>query len=291
MVLRIGVYLLCLFFLFSAGSEVAAADLQAASATSYSIAVVPFYSPEKIWLLYTPFIDYLKTATGLPWELKLYHNHDTLVEDICNGRVSLSLLGPVPLGRVFAKCKAEPLLVALGKDGRPTYRSVIITGDRTVADLGRLRNKKFGLFKGSTAAHILPLKMLKDAGLGEGSVQEVFFESQDRIMAALLANEITAAGVKESLYLKFRNETLRELKSSEPLPNFAFCATPSLPAKTRKLFSSTLLRLQPRSNPKDAENMQGWDDEIRNGFVPPDKDFIPSVLRLRQIYKEVQHEH
>ncbi|MBA4373926.1 MAG: hypothetical protein C0402_13840 [Thermodesulfovibrio sp.] len=286
--LRIGAFVLCLFVLLSAGFV--AADTPSTAPSRYTIAIVPFYSPEKIWILYSPFIEHLKTATGLPWELKLYHNHNALVEDICNGQVAVSLLGPVPLGRVYAKCKAEPFLVALGRDGKPTYRSVIITGDHAVMDLNRIRGKKFGLFKGSTAAHILPLKMLKDAGLDAASFQEVFFESQDKIMTALLTRDIAAAGVKESLYLKFRREPLRELKTSDALPNFAFCAAPSLSAETRKLFSSTLLKLQPRTNPRDAETVKGWDDEIKNGFMPPAKEFLPAVLRLRQIYKEVMHE-
>lgn len=288
MTLRVRVFVLCLSFLLSAGPV--AAETRTTATSRYTVAVVPFYSPEKIWLLYSPFIEHLKTATGLPWTLKLYHNHEALLEDICSGEVSISLLGPVPLGRVYAKCKAEPFLVALGRDGKPTYRSVIITGDHTVMDLSRVRGKKFGLFRGSTAAHILPLKMLKDSGLDTQSFEEVFFESQDRIMTALLTKEIAAAGVKESLYMKFRKETLRELKTSEPLPNFAFCAAPSLPAATRRLFSSTLLKLHPRTNTKDAGTVKGWDDEIRNGFMLPSKDFLPSVLRLHQIYKEVLHE-
>ncbi len=286
--LRIGIITVCLILVLFCGSMSAAT--QAPPPARYTFAVIPFYSPEKIWLLYAPFIGFLKSATGLPWELKLYHNHDALIEDICGGQVAVSLLGPVPLGRVYAKCKAEPFLVALGRDGKPTYHSVIITGDHTVMDLSKIRGKRFGLFRGSTAAHILPLKMLKDAGLAAPAFQEVFLESQDRIMTALLTKEIAAAGVKESLYLKFRDQPLRELKTSEPLPNFAFCASPTLAAETRRLFSTALLRLHPRSNPRDAETVKGWDDEIKNGFMPPAKDFLPSVLRMRQIYKEVLHE-
>lgn len=286
--LCVGILLLCLSFLLTPGTVTAETPTTASS--RYTVAVVPFYSPEKLWLLYSPFIEHLKTATGLPWTLKLYHNHDALIGDICSGQVSISLLGPVPLGRAYAKCKAEPILVALGRDGKPTYRSVIITGDHTVMDLSRVRGRKFGLFKGSTAAHILPLKMLKDSGLDAQSIEEVFYESQDRIMAALLTREIAAAGVKESLYMKFRKETLRELKTSDPLPNFAFCASPSLSAEDKRLFISALLKLRPRTNAKDAASVKGWDDEIRNGFMLPAKDFLPGVLRLRQIYREVLHE-
>jgi phosphonate transport system substrate-binding protein len=256
----------------------------------YTVAIIPFYSPEKIWLLYAPLIDYLKRTTKQPWELKLYPNHDSLIEDLCSGKIAVALLGPVPLGRANRKCGAEPLIVALGKDGKPTYHSVIVTSDATVTALGGVRGKKFGFFKGSTAAHIVPAKLLKDAGLGGEAVQAVFFESQDRIMTAMLTGEISAAGVKETLYRKFEREPLRVLTISSPLPNFAFSAPPSLSSRLRDAFVRALLQLKPHANTRDADMMKGWDDEIRNGFMLPAQDFLPSVLNVLGTYREIMHE-
>jgi phosphonate transport system substrate-binding protein len=256
----------------------------------HTVAIIPFYSPDKIWFLYSPLIEYLKKTTGQPWELKLYPNHDSLIEDLCGGQIAVALLGPVPLGRANRKCDAEPLIVALGKDGNPTYRSVIVTSDATVTTLGGVRGKKFGFFKGSTAAHIVPAKLLKDAGLGGEAVQPVFFESQDRIMTALLTGEISAAGVKETLYRKFAREPLRVLMISGPLPNFAFSALPSLSSRLREPFVQALLRLKPHANKRDADMMKGWDDEIRNGFMLPAPDYLPSVLNVLGTYREIMHE-
>jgi phosphonate transport system substrate-binding protein len=256
----------------------------------YTVAVIPFYSPEKIWLLYSPLIEYLKKTTGHPWELKLYPNHDALIEDLCGGQIGVALLGPVPLGRANRKCDVVPLVVALSMDDKPTYRSVIVTSDSAVTTLDGVRGKKFGFFKGSTAAHIVPAKLLKDAGLGMEAVVPVFLESQDRIMTALLTREISAAGVKETLYRKFEREPLRVLTISGPLPNFAFSALPSLPSRVREPFVQALLRLKPHTNARDAKMMKGWDDEIRNGFMLPAQDYLPSVLNVLGIYREIMHE-
>jgi phosphonate transport system substrate-binding protein len=135
------------------------------TARAFSIGIIPFYSPEQIWRLYAPFIEYLNKTTGTTWELKLYHNHDSIIDALCSGGVSVALLGPVPLGRAHQKCRAAPLVVSLGNDGKPFYRSIIVTGDKTIQSLTDLRGKTFGLFKGSTAAHIIPLQMLKDGGI------------------------------------------------------------------------------------------------------------------------------
>ena len=111
--------------------------------------------------------------------------------------------------------------------------------------------------------------MLGDAGLGPGAFEPVFFESQDRIMTALLAHEMAGAGVKEALYRRFEKEPVRLLQTSEPLPNFAFVALPSQPAALRARFVAALLKLEPRESAADAEIVKGWDDEIKNGFVAP----------------------
>lgn len=265
------------------------ADSPPASAPVSTVAIIPFYSPEKIWSLYTPFIDYLKSETGLPWELKLYPDHNSLIEELCGGQLAIALLGPIPLGRVLEKCGATPTLVALDKEGNPTYRSIMISGDPAVKELGDLKGKKFGFFKGSTAAHIVPLKMLLDNGLGN-AIQPVFLESQDRIMTALLTNELAGAGVKEGLYRKFKSEPLRVLQSSSPLPNFAFCPAPALPAALKERFAAALLKLQPRTSPVDRERVGSWDDEIKNGFVAASPDYVESVRQLHHVYHEVTHE-
>jgi ABC-type phosphate/phosphonate transport system substrate-binding protein len=281
-------YGLCLCFLLYPG--IATPEIPTSQPSRYTVAVIPFYSPEKIWFLYTPFIQYLKSTTGLPWELKFYPDHNSLIDELCTDKVGFALLGPVPMGRAYNKCGAKPVLVAVGKDGKPSYHSVIVTSDPAVTALSKVRGRKFGFFKGSTAAHIVPLSMLKNEGLGPEDLQPVFFESQDRIMTALLASEISAAGVKKTLYQKFENEPLRVLKTSDPLPNFAFCVAPSMPAAIRERFISALRKLQPLSDNKDAEITKAWDDEIKNGFILPAEDYLASVLKLHNIFLEIVHE-
>jgi len=258
-------------------------------ANEYAITVIPYYSPEKLWTRFAPFVDHLKKETGLPWELKLYHDHETLLNGLCSGEVSLALLGPVPLGRAMKRCGVDIVAVPVGKDGKPVYRSIIITSDPAVTTLGGLRQKRFALFKGSTAAHVVPLKMLRDAGLTEGDIVPVLLESQDHIINALLSRDVAAAGVKEALYRKFEGDPLRVLKTSDPLPNFAFAAAPGLNDRTRKRFADALLKLRPQTYPKDRELVQDWDDEIKNGFIIPPADFRAAVLNMLAAYEEIMH--
>lgn len=253
-----------------------------------TFAVVPFYAPERMWLLYSPFVEHLGRATREPWRLAVHPSHEALIDDLCAGKVDVALLGPVPLARANHRCGAVPFLVVLGADGSPTYRSVLLTTDPEVTSTEQLRGREIGFFQGSTAAHVLPVQMLTEAGLPPASYQAAFFESQDRLMTALLAKKVAAAGVKSALFDRFAKEPgLRRLQSSAPLPSFSFAARPSLAPAARERFASALLRLQPRTRRADAEVVKRWDDELRNGFVRPAPAFLPSVLALQEATERV----
>lgn len=233
-----------------------------------TFAVIPFYAVEKIYALYTPFVQHLSRTSGATWELKLFPNHESLVEGFCRGEVDVVQLGPVPMARVNRKCGAVPFLAALSPEGLPTYRSVIITADPDVRSLTDLKGHTFGFFKGSTAAHILPAKVLKDAGVLP-AVQPVFFTSQDAIINALSTRELSGAGVKESLYRRVAGERFRMLHTSRPVPNFSFAVLPAADPRVSASFAESLLKLNPKGSAADAELMKGWDDEIKNGFLLP----------------------
>ena len=267
-----------------------AADIAPPSPGAPTLAIIPFYNPERMWQLYSPLIDYLRRETGEAWQLKLYPNHDSMTEGVCRGEVDVALLGPAPLGRVNRACGVVPFLVPLGKDGKPVYHSMLLSTDPAVTTVTGLRGKRVGLMKGSTAAHIIPMKMLRDADLSPESFESVFFESQDKIMTALLSQQVSGAGVKETLYRRFEKESVRLLQTSEPLPNFAFAALPSQPPARRERFVAALLKLKPRENAADAGAVAGWDDEIRNGFMLPGPDFLPAVLRVDEIARSFMNE-
>jgi sulfonate transport system substrate-binding protein len=209
---------------------------------------------------------------------------------MCNGKISVALAGPIPLGRAYNMCGTRPFLVAKAKSGKPIYHSVLVTNDPGVRELRDLKGRKVGLFKGSTAAHILPVKILKNAGVPLSDIQPVFLEGQDRIVAALLSGELAAAGMKETLFRKIAKEHLRVLATSEDIPNFALTALPSFPEKVRKQLVHALLSVQPLVDKKDVAIVKGWDDEVKNGFVEPDSNYLPAILNLYSIYWEVTNE-
>jgi ABC-type phosphate/phosphonate transport system substrate-binding protein len=245
-----------------------------------TLGIVPYFTAEKLYQLYDPFIKHLAENTPYRWELRLGKTHDELVSSLCSGEVSVAFLGPMPFSKALASCGARPLLLTLGPDGKPDYHAVIATADPGIAALRDLRGKKVALFEKSTASHYLPLKMLAAEGITRKDFDAVPYGSQDKIVTALLGNEVAAGGIKESLFEKFKGSGLRALKVSEPLPQFVFAVGPRSDPALEKAFSAALLKLRPLARPADRALMTGWDPELANGFAEPAPGFPDEVRAL-----------
>lgn len=199
--------------------------------------------------------------------------------------MSVAYLGPNPFGLAYEKCKVRPLLVILGEDGKPFYRSIIFTNDRKLNSLKELKGRTFAFGdKNSTSSNIIPRKILEDAGITMDMIRPLFLKSHERIIEAVARNEAIAGATKVSVFQKFKELGLKALKTSEPLPHHSFCAT-NIKPNIEKKFVKALIKLKPSKNPKDKDIMKNWDPELRYGFTIPPNNYISEVLRLHELFK------
>lgn len=247
------------------------------------LAVVPFHAPEKIVHLYTPVINYLNKSTKKKWELKLYPSHNAIAEGICNNEFSVGLFGPLLASKTYELCGTKPLLVALGKDGKPHFRVVLVTADPWVKSVRDLRGKKVGIFKAGTVAHHMTKKFFDDDKIPFDSVEFQEFRKLEDILNEVLTGSLTAGGVRESAYERFKGFNLKNLKTSDPMPGFAFFASPQLDKATQKTFMKALLALKPLKRKTDQSIVEAWDEEIKSGFVLPPERYIEDVIKIQEL--------
>lgn len=251
-----------------------------------NIGIVPFHSPEKIWHLYTPFVDYLNKNTKLNWKLKIYPNHESIKKALCDGEISIALFGPVLAYVANKECNAEPVITALNENGKPDFRIYIITSEKKIKSIKDLKGHKIGLFKPITAANMVTRKMLEDEGLDEGNVKFLIYQSLERIVNDVMTDELKAGGVREMNYISFKNLNIKVLKKSEPVPGFAFMASPQTPVSVKKEFIGALLRLNSIEKSKLKEITSDWDETIRHGFSLPPKNYIKEAERFNILYEK-----
>lgn len=250
------------------------------------IGILPYYAPDKIWLFYRPFIAYLNKVTGLRWDLRLYHNYDAMIDGACKGEVSIAYMGPNPLGIAYERCKIKPLLVVLGEDGKPYYRSIIFTNDKRINSLKELKGKTFAFGDHeSTSSYIIPRKIMEDNGITMQMIRPLFLKSHEKIIEAVAKNEAQAGATKVSVFRKFKGLGLKILLTSEPLPHHSFCSAVA-DKEIEERFKKALLKLKPLIISGHRDMVKNWDPEIRYGFAIPSDDYIQRVLKLQKLYKK-----
>lgn len=243
------------------------------SSEKIPIGIVPFHSPEKIWRLYSPFVDYLNKNTAYKWELRLFASHEDIKRAICADELSIALVGPFIAHKVFKQCGTEFLLLALNEDGKTGFRILIITLDDKLVSTKALVGKRIGLFKPNTATHIVTKKMLDEDGINEDNAKLMIFQTLERLVEETMIGSISAAGVRDNALKTLKNPKFKVLKTSEPVPGFVFVASGAVSKDIRRDFTKALLRLKPFKDNRDKRTVQDWDEAIKYGFILPSKDY------------------
>jgi len=233
-----------------------------------ALGVVSFYNPHLMYLKYQPLVDYLTEQTGRPWVLRIARSYEDAVGDVCSGRATVAYLGPVTYLRAHELCGAAPL-VQLRTRGEATYHSVVLVRqDSPVASLAELKGKRFGFGAPlSTSSHLMPRKMLLDAGLVLGrDVECRYFWHHERAAKAVLMGEVDACGVRDLTGEKFLQRGLRLLAQSPPIPNFPLVVGPAVAPAVREELVRALVEL-PAQDPALRTRVAGWDEELAGGFA------------------------
>jgi phosphonate transport system substrate-binding protein len=249
------------------------------------VGIVPFHAPEKILPLYSSFVDYLNKNTRVRWHLKIYPNHDSIIKALCDGEISIALVGPILAYVSNKECKAEPLILPLNEEGASEFKIYIVTADQKIKKIKDLQGKRIGLFKPITIANIVTRKMLEDEGLSDNNVKFVIYNTLERIINDVLTDEIKAGGVRRMSHISFQDLNLKVLKTSEPVPGFAFIASPKAPNPAKKEFVDVLMRLNSLEKNRFKEITSGWDEIIKHGFVVPQKGYLKDIERFYLMYE------
>lgn len=255
-------------------------------AKTYKIGILPFYSSDRIWSYYKPFIEYLNKESGLSWELKIYPDYYTIIDALCRDEISVAYFGPVSFGLAHERCGVKPLIVALGEDGKPFYKAIIFTLNKKIKSIKDLKYKRFAFgSKHSSTAYVVPRKILEDEGIKMEDIKPIFLKDHEKVIEAVINNDADAGAVKESVIKKYKDFKLKVIKESGPLPHHTFCSSKNLDPKIEKAFQKALLKLKPTIKETDKEITKKWDPELQYGFILPPEGYMEEVKKLLGLHR------
>ncbi|WP_438971214.1 phosphate/phosphite/phosphonate ABC transporter substrate-binding protein [Methylophaga sp.] len=166
------------------------------------VALLPDENASEIIKRNQPLKDYLEDKLGKEIELIVTTDYSSMIEAMRFGRIDMAYFGP--LSYVLAKTKSdiEPF-AALVKDGKPTYRSVVIANAKTgVKSFADIEGKKMAFGdRASTSSHLIPKSILQEKGLqAKVNYNEHFLGSHDAVAVNVANGNADAGGLSEVIF-------------------------------------------------------------------------------------------
>jgi len=220
--------------------------------------------------IYLPFLRYLEQNTGNRFSLRFTEKYEDTVENLGKGITHFAALGPVNCILANKRYGTGCLVMGLNSDGKPEYRAVIFTRmDSPIKSLKDLKGKTFAFGdRYSTQGHIIPRKMLEDAGIRLDDLKGyVFTGSHANTARAVLNGEYDAGGIQDTLAKRLLAEgKIKILATSKPYPSSLICYNRNVDPVILKAVKAALLSFDPRD--KHANMVIDWDKtEMPNGFT------------------------
>lgn len=205
----------------------------------------------------------LEMALGLPVEFFPVETFLDAAPALLANELDFVMAGPSEYLLLKARANAVPIVGVT----RPNYYSVLIArADSDIATLADLNGKKVAMrTEGSTASHIVPMKMLLDTGLQPDAYERIMLGKDGA--DALINGQVDGWAVSRQRYKRYivdegREDKVKILAESDNLPPDVFVANPSL--------GSTFL------------------DELSAKLIANKKTLMPALLasKANQKYKE-----
>lgn len=243
----------------------------------------PFYfiilPVENVSVMYEKFLplkEYLEKAVSRKIILKIAQNYQEAIESIGTGQSQLAYLDPSAYCEARQRYRVVPLAKAV-RSGASTYKSVIVARkDSQISRIVDVKGKRLALGNiRSSSSHLIPAVMFKEVGITMKDFESVeYLEHEDRIALSVLSRKNDVGGLSESVAIKYINDGLRIIKTSEAIPQFSLCAYSGLPDDLRNRLKQALLAITPEKSPDLIKAMKDI-----NGFSPTgDRDF--DVVRV-----------
>ena len=242
--------------------------------------------PKEEVRIYTPFLNYLEEATGRRFRIKYTEQYEDTIKNLGEGKTHFAAVGVLSYLIAEQKYGIKYLASGINKEGDPQYHAAIITApDSGIHDLKDLKGKCFAFgSKMSTQGHLIPRKMLEDAGITLNDLgQYIYAASHVNAIRAVLNGECDAAGIDNTLANTMSSAgEIRIIKVSEPYPSTVIAYNTSLDRETVEEIRSALIAFEPMGKHKNM--LFDWDrTEMPMGFTEINK---PELNKIRVLATE-----
>jgi ABC-type phosphate/phosphonate transport system substrate-binding protein len=226
---------------------------------------------------------------GARLDFALFSDYERQVESLLAGHVDIAW--NTPLAHVRCKRRTGGASLSLGmRDTDRDFRSrIVVRRGAGIGSIADLAGKTLAVgSRDSTQARILPLHFLRQAGVDLGALKLLRFNSdigkhgdtgrsELEVLAALHEGQADAGAVGDLIWVteqaagRIDQERLQSLWSTPAFDHCMFDALPTLPARKRQLFETTLFSMR-WDNPRhrhalELEGLKQWMPPREEGYI------------------------
>lgn len=237
------------------------------------VALLPDENASELIKKNQPLKAYLERELGKKIEMIVTTDYSSMIEAMRFGRIDVAYFGPLSYVLAKSKSEIEPF-AAMVKDGKATYRSIIIANaSANVNTIGDIKGKKFVFGdKASTSSHLIPKSMLVEAGLlHDRDYQENFVGAHDAVAVNVVNGNAEAGGLSEVIWKSLVEKKtvdptkVKVLGYSKEYPQYPWTMRSNLAPELKTKISAAFV------NMKDPEVLKNFKAE---GFSPiTDKEY------------------
>jgi phosphonate transport system substrate-binding protein len=239
------------------------------SAQSIRLAPLPMLDTVVTNQQFSPFAEYLSIKTGQQVELVNYNSYENLLAEFIQDKIDLAYLGPLPYAVLISRDPTfVPIVSFVDAEGNSTYTCSLVTFD---SDINGLSDQILPIALTqplSTCGYLMTESMLKHQGLSLENSAYYYTGKHSECALDVIRGKACCAGVKTAIADKYRILGLQLSAESTPVPGFLLVANPrTLGVETIATIRESLLQLDPRHNPSDAQVTKLWGENLRYGAV------------------------
>lgn len=249
--------------------------------------------PKEEIKIYAPFLKYLEEATGRHFRIKFTEKYENTLKNLGEGTTHFAAIGTLSYAIGNDMYGIKYLLSGVNQEGDPRYHAAIITAPESkINDVKHLKGKSFCFgSKMSTQGHLIPRKMLEDAGITLKDLNHYNYTgSHVNTVSDVLKGECDAGGIQDVLANNLAAEgKIKIISYSEPYPSSIIAYNKDVDSDTVRAVKGALLAFEPRGRHKYM--LYDWDKtEMPLGFTVLNEFEISRVTALARKYDLIKEQ-
>ncbi len=245
--------------------------------------------PKEDVKIFTPFLAYLEEATGTDFHIRFNEKLEDMVDNLGKGITHFAVMDP--LGYVIGREKygrgIRYLVSGVNNEGDARNHAVVFTEPNSdIYKLEDLRGRSFSFgAKMSMQGHIIPRKMLEDAGITLDSLGSYQYAgSSINSVSAVLNGQYDAGALQDTLARKLALEgKIKIIRISKPYPSEIVACNTNVSGPVIEAVESALLAFEPAGRHKDML-MEWHKTNMSLGFIRTTGSEFYSIAILASKY-------